>query len=169
MKNIKNKILIIVSILILSIFYLYPYFDKDKVILAPEATEGLPKEERKIDNTIRKEEATQKTPDLVKNQIEEIKVSLVVKDKTYEAGIPKDSSVYDLMNIINNDKSKNFNFDGREFSGMGYFVDSINGVRGVSGAYWIYYVNDKKAEIGVSQYILKDGDEVEWKQEGLMN
>lgn len=178
MKNIKNKIIIIVSLLILIAFYVYPYVKKDKVVLAPEvnnkenviSSPELEKENIAIKNeNISPSPQVEKKQEINKDVNEEIKASLIVDGKIYETNIEKDKSVYDLMNNVKSDVSKNFTFEGREFGGMGYFVDSINGVKGESGAYWIYYVNDKKAEIGVSQYVLKDKDVVEWKREGLMN
>ena len=50
---------------------------------------------------------------------------------------------------------------------MGSFVTGINNNKGSPGKYWIYYVNDKKASVGVSNYILKEGDIINWKQEGI--
>jgi len=46
------------------------------------------------------------------------------------------------------------------------FVEAINGLEnGENGSYWQYYVNDKYANLGCSNYILKDNDTVEWRFE----
>ena len=50
---------------------------------------------------------------------------------------------------------------------MGSFITEINGIKGLPGKYWIYYVNDKLASVGVSKYVLKEGDIINWKNEGI--
>ena len=69
------------------------------------------------------------------------------------------------MTNLQNNKVNNFTFNYKEYSGLGIFIDEINGVKGGQGGYWIYYINNKEANVGVSNYILKDGDSVLWKQE----
>jgi len=56
-------------------------------------------------------------------------------------------------------------FKEKTYVGMGKFIEEINGVKGNGNKYWIYYVNNKKAEVGVSNYKLKSGDVVSWKLE----
>jgi hypothetical protein len=52
-------------------------------------------------------------------------------------------------------------------SGLGNFIDEINGIKGTKGRYWIYYINNKKASVGVSKYFVKNGDIIKWSQEGI--
>jgi hypothetical protein len=91
-------------------------------------------------------------------------VTLTVFDKTYKISIKEDGTVYDVMNILQNDKENNFSFVSKEYSGLGIFIDEINGIKGVAGKYWVYSVNGEKASISVSKYILKNGDNVLWEQ-----
>ena len=91
-----------------------------------------------------------------------ILITLNVFDKNYSVKTEEGSSVYDAMKNIKDDT---FSFSGVEHSGLGFFVNEINGVMGTPGKYWIYYVNDKEASVGASNYILKDGDTISWKQE----
>ena len=58
-----------------------------------------------------------------------------------------------------------FSYVTKQFSGLGTFVDEINGVKSNSsaGMYWLYYVNGTPAATGVSGYILHDGDTITWK------
>lgn len=58
-----------------------------------------------------------------------------------------------------------FSYVTKQFSGLGTFVDEINGVssNAKSGMYWLYYVNGVPAATGVSSYILHDGDTITWK------
>ena len=93
-----------------------------------------------------------------------IKVSLQVEDKNYITSIVENGTVFDAMEQIKKE-NKEFDFKYTKHAGLGVFVDEIDGIKGERDAYWIYYVNNKKAGIGVSHYILKDGDIINWKQE----
>lgn len=98
-----------------------------------------------------------------------IKVSLIVLDKKYETEIKEGLSVFETMKQIE-EKSTNdnlFNFKYTEHSGLGSFITEINGIKGTPGKFWIYYVNNEKASVGVSKQILKEGDIISWKQEGI--
>ncbi len=56
-------------------------------------------------------------------------------------------------------------FSGREFPGLGFFVEEINGTRSTDGYYWILYVNGTVSPTGVSQTLLSAGDVIEWRYE----
>lgn len=56
-------------------------------------------------------------------------------------------------------------FTGRDYPGLGFFVDSINGQENAGGRYWFLYVNGVSATAGASAVIVKAGDIVEWKYE----
>jgi len=49
--------------------------------------------------------------------------------------------------------------------GLGSFIQEINGVENSSGAYWTFYVNGRYSTTGASQYVLSQGDTIEWKFE----
>ena len=58
--------------------------------------------------------------------------------------------------------------------GWGVLVDGINnvttgstveGIDDTSNYYWMWYVNDDFAMVGASQYVLQDGDVMEWNFE----
>lgn len=94
-----------------------------------------------------------------------IKITLNILDKSYELEVDDNSSVFEIMKELQIKKNSDFSFTYKEYSGMGVFINEINGIKGKSGAYWIYYINGKEASVGVSNYILKDGDSILWKQE----
>jgi len=98
---------------------------------------------------------------------EDIQASLVILDKKYNTNIKKDSSVFNVMKKIKSESKPDnpFDFKYTEYSGLGSFINEINGTKGSSGKYWIYYVNNKEASVGVSNYIIKSGDIISWKQE----
>ena len=54
-------------------------------------------------------------------------------------------------------------FTGREYTGLGFFVETINGKVPADGKYWFLYVNDGSAQRGASQTTLHAGDRVEWR------
>jgi len=84
---------------------------------------------------------------------------------TYGVSVPEGSSVYDAMRIARDNGRLDFN--GREFAGLGFFVEEVNGIAGdvENGMYWVYSVNGIEAQVGVSDYVLHDGDTVTWEYE----
>lgn len=100
-----------------------------------------------------------------KKQINNISVTFVLQDKKILAGVLDGSSVYDLMQMLQ--KKGDLVFKSTAYSGLGDFVEEINGIKNDNqvGKYWIYYVNGHSATIGVSNYILKNLDNIEWKYE----
>jgi hypothetical protein len=92
-------------------------------------------------------------------------VLLIIGEQKYEGQIKKENeTLYDLMIELQNNNI-NFSFQGKNFPSLGFFVDEINGIKGKPGAYWLYYINNKKAETGITNYILKNGDIINWVQE----
>lgn len=75
----------------------------------------------------------------------------------------EESSVYELMKEMR--AKGEITFTEKNYAGLGKFIDSINGLEGNGTQTWIYYVNGKKAAVGVSNYQLKPGDVVSWKYE----
>jgi hypothetical protein len=63
--------------------------------------------------------------------------------------------------------SQPFIFSTKNYPGMGQFVEEINGIKNdfKQNKYWIYYINNKSAIAGISQYIIQQGDIIEWKYE----
>jgi len=75
--------------------------------------------------------------------------------------------VFELMKKIKNENSKESSFDFKytEHTGLGIFINEINGKQGGRDGYWIYYVNGEEAGVGVSNYKIKNGDIISWKYE----
>lgn len=53
----------------------------------------------------------------------------------------------------------------KSFSGLGEYVESIDGVKPDSKHFWSFYVNGKSSNVGASSYTTKSGDVIEWKLE----
>jgi len=112
------------------------------------------------------EEHKNKTPvkSITKDKISKEIVTLKVLGQTYVAPFTEGDSVYEVMQKIENNKINNFVFTSKNYSGLGVFINSINGVSGTAGNYWVYFVNNKEASVGVSSYVLHLGDIITWKQ-----
>ncbi len=60
-----------------------------------------------------------------------------------------------------------YQVETKEFSGLGEFVQSINGQQAGSDNFWAMYVNGALSQVGASQYITKSNDTIEWKLEKI--
>lgn len=87
---------------------------------------------------------------------------LEINDKKLETTITEKESIYDFMTKLKNERK--IDFKSENYAGMGEFVEEINGLKN-GEKNWIYYVNNKKANIGVSNYKINKGDIVSWKYE----
>ena len=90
-----------------------------------------------------------------------IETVLEVNGVKYESKINGIISVYNFMEQLQ--KEGKISFKYKTYSGMGKLIEEINGIKSKGNKYWIYYVNGKKANIGVSNYEIKAGDIVSWK------
>ncbi len=54
-------------------------------------------------------------------------------------------------------------FSGRMYPGLGFFVTSVGALHEGNGRHLIYSVNGKEASVGVSSYVPKQHDIIEWK------
>lgn len=106
---------------------------------------------------------TLKSEEISSEEGSKINIILTIPNREFNITITEGASVYDLLISISQKENVDFGF--KNFSGLGFFVDSINGVKSENGKYWIYYINGKKAEEGISNYKLKEGDSILWKLE----
>ena len=168
MKQNKKKVYISVlfsSILFIIIFSYFSFYKENKIVEIPEKVQiesKLPVKElvplkSKIESVLVKDAP-------IDVNVKNTTIYLNVFDKNYKTQTEEGINVYDAMKSI---EDKSFSFKATNYSGLGYFVEEINGVKGTPGKYWIYYVNNEKAAVGISKYILKSGDIITWKQEGI--
>lgn len=87
---------------------------------------------------------------------------LEINGEKIETIINENESVYSFMSKLQEENK--IVFKDETYSGMGKFIKEINGIKN-GEKNWIYYVNNKKAEIGISNYKIKPGDVVSWKYE----
>lgn len=84
-------------------------------------------------------------------------------EQDYHGTVQAGSTVLDAMESL--EAGGAFRFMSKEFSGMGAFIESINGKTNSNGFYWILYVNGTPSQIGVSQTHVRAGDSLEWRYE----
>jgi len=87
-----------------------------------------------------------------------------IGDQKLSETISGEISVYDFMQKLQAEGK--MNFQSKNYPGLGKFITEINGVEN-GEKYWFYYVNGQKAEIGVSNYKINNGDIVSWKYENF--
>ncbi len=89
--------------------------------------------------------------------------TLKVASTTYALSVRAGETVLGAMRALGS--AGTLRFTGREYPGLGFFVDSINGVSSAGGKYWVFYVNGVSATQGISSTIIEKGDLVEWRYE----
>lgn len=63
------------------------------------------------------------------------------------------------------DADRAFSFDGTLYPGLGFFVETLQGIAQGDGKYWMLYVNDESSDLGASRTVVAPGDVVEWRLE----
>jgi hypothetical protein len=104
------------------------------------------------------------TQEYVLPEPKSIRVELTVPEKEYVVQVLEQSSVFEVMEQA---KEQGLQFAGKEFGEIGFFVQEINGLRENprQGKYWIYYINNKKATVGISAYNVHNNDVISFKYE----
>lgn len=184
MKNFiaANKKLIILFLLFLGLtaasrIYIKNQSKNDSGINQPTAVENqnLPPEsptapEKTISPPSQKNHSEQPTKptasaDISKNKATGQPHIFYINDAKYEISVPENTTVYELMNLLA--QRGDIDFNGQNSSGLGFFVDEINGLKNnpSQNTYWIYYINGKAAQAGISNYVLKPDDIINWNYE----
>lgn len=153
--NKKNIIWILLSIVIIFCVYLLLHDDKNIEIPLEVKTSNISPTTTQIKSVFVKESP-------LNENTKNVSTTLQVLDKNYSVKTEKGVSVYDVMKDAEND---GFSFKVKEYPSMGFFVEEINGIKNGDGGYWIYYVNGVEASVGISNYVIKDGDIINWKFE----
>ena len=72
------------------------------------------------------------------------------------------STVFSLLEELS--EKENFKIEFTVYSGMGVFVESINGLNnGTENKYWQYWVNEELSMTAADKKKVKSGDKIEWK------
>lgn len=55
----------------------------------------------------------------------------------------------------------------KTFTGVGEYVESIDGISPDSSHFFSFYVNGQQAQVGADQYVTKATDQIEWRLEEI--
>jgi len=91
------------------------------------------------------------------------KTSGVTNEISFKDEILGQTTVYNFMEKLQAEGK--INFTEENYVSMGEFIEGINGIKNSENQSWIYYVNGVEAQVGVSNYKIKNGDIVSWKYE----
>lgn len=85
--------------------------------------------------------------------------------KEFSIAVSPGASVFEAMKQLQSEQG--LSWQSKDFAGLGAFVESINGLANNprNNLFWIYYVNDKPAPLGVSSMKLNPNDVITWKYE----
>jgi hypothetical protein len=89
-------------------------------------------------------------------------ITLEINNEKYQSQNEEGISIAGFMKKLKSEGK--ISFTEKNYTGMGKFIESINGIKN-GEKNWIYYVNGKKANIGISNYKINSGDVVSWKYE----
>jgi len=92
-----------------------------------------------------------------------ISAALKVGDVVFNLATRDGATLYDVME--NERRAGTLSFSGREYPGLGFFVTEIGSFREGNGKYLVYYVNGEQASVGISSYVVREGDVIEWRLE----
>lgn len=83
---------------------------------------------------------------------------------SYKRTISTPQTAIQLLGDIT--KENRIELTTKEYS-FGVLVEGIGDIANdpQEGYYWIYYVNDKSADVGASDYLVQDGDTIRWQYE----
>lgn len=138
----KNKKILIVLVLILTILAFFPIdFNKNnKVLINKESGILKISEKEKINKEI----------------VQPIKKLEFIYESKEEI------SVYQFMQELK--KTSQIDFKEKDYPSLGKFITEVNGVKN-GEKNWIYYVNNQKANLGISNYKINSGDIISWRYE----
>ena len=89
--------------------------------------------------------------------------TLKITDQEFIVPITNDTTVYDAMYKLSSEGK--IKFEGKEYVGLGFFVTAVNSLKSGNGKNLIYYINNTQASVGISTYVIQEGDVIEWKLE----
>lgn len=113
----------------------------------------------KKDSVVNKIEPEKETASLKNTE----NITIILGEETINLSVPPNTLFYDALVQAKNQEQ--ITFDGKNYPGLGFFITDIGTLHAGSGKNLLYYINGKEAIVGVSSYMLKDGDIIEWKLE----
>lgn len=170
MRNIKKFIILCISIIFIIaisfiIFKNYETLNK-KIIEPPLVEKEINKNDNKnelSDNLVDQREVKEKES-YISTLEDNLHFKLQVLDQFYDVSF-KEGDTLEMAMVKFDIERDDFSFITSNHPSLGSFVEEINNMRGSIGKYFIYYINGKSADVGISKYVLKEGDIINWKLE----
>ncbi len=92
-----------------------------------------------------------------------LSITLNVGSLTYNLSLPQETTLIEAMKKIGTSTTNTtFSFKTEDRANV-LSIDEINGQPNVPPFYWTYYVNGNIGSSSISNYIVKDGDSIDWK------
>ncbi len=88
-------------------------------------------------------------------------IFLIINGVEMRIPLIEGETLYDLLKLAK--KNGDINFNGKDYQGLGFFVTDIGDLHQKDGKYLMYYVNQKETSTGISNYVPKNNDLIEWK------
>ncbi|MFZ2149604.1 MAG: DUF4430 domain-containing protein [Minisyncoccia bacterium] len=90
-------------------------------------------------------------------------ITVIAGEEKISLSVAPNTTFYDAL--VEAENIGKLAFSGKKYPGLGFFVTDIGTLHAGEGLDLLYYVNGKEATVGVSGYMLQDGDILEWKLE----
>ena len=90
-------------------------------------------------------------------------ITVIAGQDKINLSVAPDTTFYNAL--IEAQGADKITFSGKKYPALGFFVTDIGTLHAGDGKDLLYYVNGKEATVGVSGYVLKNGDILEWKLE----
>lgn len=87
---------------------------------------------------------------------------IIIEGRTYDFFADEKRTLYEVMLEL---EKEGITLKTKKFSSLGYLIEGINGKESSNGYYWTLYINNGEALVGVSTYIPKASDIIEWRYE----
>ena len=130
-----------------------------------EAVSRSPQEEAETRETVETLSESQPEASAVSNA--EANDVPVVQKQRYTIPVLSETTVFRAMEAYAETNAE-FTFSVREFSGLGFFIEEIGGLKNRDGFYWTLFINNTLSEKGASTVNANPGDVVEWRyQKGI--
>ena len=158
-KKLYTKILAIFFIISLGLF-VYSIYPKNNLVKENTLTNIetpnpiYPAENKSIE---KKSEVVNE----VKEKIQTETITLIAGEINKKLEFNSGQTLYEILQTEQNTKLISFN--GKMYTGIGFFVTDIGTLHQEDGKYLMYYINGIEASSGISVYTPKDGDVILWK------
>lgn len=83
------------------------------------------------------------------------------EEHKFESNISSGTNAFDFLKKVNQEQKLDLIYKN---TNMGAFIEGIYGIKNdaVNSKFWMYKINGKFADVGASNYVVRNGDSIEW-------